>query len=83
MQEATKRKAGDGVATLAIIGQKMAADATLSLEEMCEWSGLSIRTIHAEIGSGRLRSHKIGRRRVVTPADARAWRDAFAEKASA
>ena len=40
----------------------------LSIDEVCSSLGLSRQTIYKEIGEGRLKTFKVGRRRLCSPA---------------
>lgn len=46
---------------------------TLSVPEVMERTGLCRNAIYAEINSGRLRSFKVGSRRLITPAALDTW----------
>ena len=45
----------------------------LSLKEVCELTGLKKDLIYQEVNNGRLKSFKIGRRRLFTPASVNEW----------
>lgn len=45
----------------------------LSIKEAVEQTGLSHVTLYNEINAGRLKSLKIGRRRMIRPASLREW----------
>lgn len=44
-----------------------------SVAEFCDFYGFSRPTFYAEIAAGRLRTIKVGRRRIVTPQQEQAW----------
>jgi hypothetical protein len=62
-----------------VIGDAMPPDTrqsqklAYSIEELCTAACVGRSTVYAEIGSGRLRPTKIGRRTVITIADAVVW----------
>lgn len=45
----------------------------LSISEVAESAGLSRQTVYNEINAGRLKTFKVGRRRLVSPAALREW----------
>ena len=45
-----------------------------SIDEFCEDNGLGRTRVYEEISSGRLRTLKVGRRRLITAEAATAWR---------
>lgn len=47
--------------------------ALLSIRESCAVTGFSHMTLYNEINAGRLRSLKVGRRRMLTPAAIHDW----------
>lgn len=47
--------------------------AGLSIDEVMESIGVSRQTVYNEINAGRLRSFKVGRRRLVSPTALDAW----------
>ncbi|MGE3296732.1 MAG: helix-turn-helix domain-containing protein [Porticoccaceae bacterium] len=49
------------------------AKALLSIRESCAITGVSHVTLYSEINAGRLRSLKVGRRRMLTPAAIQEW----------
>jgi hypothetical protein len=60
------------------IEERFAVGAPLSLRrEFCNWAGICPVTAYREISEGRLRAIKIGRKTMVAPQDATAWRDAL------
>jgi len=46
-----------------------------SLDEFARVNDIALTTVRREIESGRLVARKIGRRTIITPEDATAWRD--------
>jgi len=47
--------------------------AGFSVDEVIQCTGLSRQTIYNELNAGRLRSFKVGRRRLVSPAALDSW----------
>jgi excisionase family DNA binding protein len=45
----------------------------LSIDEVSQATGLGRSTIYKEIAEGRLRTYKVGRRRLATPQAVEAW----------
>jgi excisionase family DNA binding protein len=54
----------------------------LNVAEVMDITGLSRQYVYNEIKSGRLRSLKVGRRRLVRVADLETWLDSFADTAA-
>jgi excisionase family DNA binding protein len=54
----------------------------LTVAEVMDTTGLSRQFIYNEVRSGRLRSLKVGRRRLVRVPDLEAWLDSFADTAA-
>ena len=52
---------------------KHALKVSLSVPEVMDRTGLSRQAVYNEINSGRLKSFKVGRRRLVSPAALNAW----------
>lgn len=50
-----------------------APKASYSVDDVIGSTGLSRQTIYNEINSGRLKSFKVGRRRLISPAALDAW----------
>jgi excisionase family DNA binding protein len=55
----------------------------LSVPEVMEATGLSRQSIYNEINDGRLRTFKVGRRRLVSPAALEDWVAALEREAAA
>jgi excisionase family DNA binding protein len=55
------------------IAERLAAGGALSIEEVAAWAGIGRGKAYKEIGAGRLKVTKIGRRTIVRAVDAKAW----------
>jgi excisionase family DNA binding protein len=53
--------------------QRRASQRAMSIAEFCERYGIGRTTAYQEIGSGRLRGRKIGKRTIITEDDAEDW----------
>ena len=47
----------------------------LSVRDFCRWSSLGRTAVYEEIGRGRLKARKVGRRTIILFEDARRWLD--------
>lgn len=56
--------------------------AGLSIPEVMTSAGLSRQTVYNEINAGRLKTFKVGRRRLVSPAALAAWVSALERSAA-
>ena len=65
------------------LAAKVAADGNFSVEELSVWSGSSRSEIYEQIAAGRLRSMKVGRRRLIPASWAREWRESFMPRPAA
>jgi excisionase family DNA binding protein len=53
----------------------MSEERCLTIEEFADLHRIGRTTTYAEIKAGRLRVRKVGKRRIITPEDAKEWRD--------
>lgn len=49
------------------------ARGAMTIANFCHWAGIGRTMVYQEIGSGRLKTVKVGRRRLVIWSDAKAW----------
>lgn len=52
--------------------------ALMSISAFCAWASLGRTKVYEEIGAGRLKTIKVGSRRLVALADANAWLEQLA-----
>ena len=55
----------------------MTEKAAFTVDQFCTWAAIGRSKFYREVSEGRLRLRKIGRKSVVTMADATAWLEAL------
>lgn len=58
-----------------VMGKSEHSGGGMSVAQFCAWAGIGRTVAYAEIKTGHLRAVKVGRRTIITRADAQTWLD--------